>query len=49
MKKADPNKPRPDLTDRLAEVKGGARAVVIEIGDTVSSTCTTNELANSGG
>ena len=51
MKKVNPNKPRPDLTDRLAEVKGGARAQVIETGldGSATSTSTTNPLTTSGG
>ena len=49
MKKTNPKAPLYHLTDRLAEVKGGARAVTIETGDTVTSTSTTNPLTNNGG
>jgi hypothetical protein len=49
MKKASPKTPLHNLTDRLAEVKGGARAVVIDTGDPAASTSPTNPLTNSGG
>lgn len=50
MQKTNP-KPLHHLTDRLSEVKGGARAVVIDTGldGSATSTSTTNPLASSGG
>ena len=51
MKKANPSKSLHNLTDRLAEVKGGARVQIIDTGldGSATSTSTTNPLANSGG
>ena len=51
MKKASLKTPLHNLMDRLAEVKGGARVVVIETGldGSATSTSTTNPLATSGG
>lgn len=49
MKKTKLKTPLHHLTDRLAEVKGGARAVVIETGDTVTSASLTDPLTNNGG
>jgi len=52
MKKTGLKTPLRNLTtDCLAEVKGGARAVVIDTGldGSSTSTSTTNPLSNSGG
>jgi hypothetical protein len=51
MKKMNLKTPLHHLTDRLSEVKGGARAVVIDTGldGSATSTSTANPLTSSGG